>query len=578
MPSPETKTQPHTAQQREEIELSLQKERDEQEKWGDDGHSSTDFLQIVPTNRAAKLAFDALVDTEDLDWHHRQYIRVRGKDKLRGEHYGMTRSEDETPDEASSSEQEEKDIHVGYFGISFDSKSILNTQWALGRGSKVKYGQEYIQNRHVDILLAPPGSKFTSKLAAIHAAITMNEDSGAWLLKAGEAPSRLKVKKSESQLSGASKSLKVPSVRIDDEDICHDEYRCLRKPRTRLEVAAMAFSVQFTIDTPGKETKYCSHRNKALAKQGRSIPDPDISGIPFEGDMVVSSLAICRHGLGSGTFAAVWGGFDIHTGDPRAIKAFDIRDERDLRLVRCEIAANKAFGDSRGLVRMYGWRSNAGEEDLKDAKLPIRAYLVLQKGQVFHKAPWHKECTDWKLRRTMLVDLLEGLATIHGQGWIHRDITPGNIILLNFKRKQAALSDFGKLCFQETHTATALAAWIYLPPEIQPEVKHEYNQSIDIYMLAQAILLSWFPHIMKGLTPRERNHHYRIQARLLKETASEMAEPLGAMFSWAPSMRPTAKEALAHQCLKDILEVPTKTSERKRLAKKSADSDDSDAT
>ena len=136
------------------------------------------------------------------------------------------------------------------------------------------------------------------------------------------------------------------------------------------------------------------------------------------------------------------------------------------------------------------------------------------------------------------------------------------------KVEEAVLCDFGKMCRTKTDTETRLAAEIYLPPEIQLGHKNVYNQSIDVYMLAQALLLCWFPDYMAGLNPRNEKGHCQITSSLDVETESGISDLLNRMFLIRASARPTASEALADACLRDVVSVVedvVKTSDKKRL-------------
>ena len=98
----------------------------------------------------------------------------------------------------------------------------------------------------------------------------------------------------------------------------------------------------------------------------------------------------------------------------------------------------------------------------------------------------------WNVGIDLCRHLLKGVREIHNRGWMHRDITPGNLLFFQ-QPLRATLCDFGKLCRKATSEETALAAWIYLPPEIQPNKTNTYNQTIDFWLLAVALFRVWFP-------------------------------------------------------------------------------------
>lgn len=161
---------------------------------------------------------------------------------------------------------------------------------------------------------------------------------------------------------------------------------------------------------------------------------------------------------------------------------------------------------------------------------------------------------DWTLRKGLCRQLLQGVRAIHVNEWMHRDITPQNILYFSTDHKRAVLCDFGKLCRKKTSTLENLVAWTFLPPEIQPQKGHRYNQSIDIWMLGYALLWVWFPEIApkEEQAMRDWGKHQKVLRRLAAEEKSN--EPsfcalLGEMLSWDAKNRPSVDQALAHPSL-----------------------------
>jgi len=112
--------------------------------------------------------------------------------------------------------------------------------------------------------------------------------------------------------------------------------------------------------------------------------------------------------------------------------------------------------------------------------------------------------------------------------------------------------DFGKVCFTPTHTHTNLAAWVWLPPEIEKNRENRYNQKIDSWLLAVALIYVWFPMANKIGPPRVKSNHTEMCRRLAEERNSGLNQLLTVMLSWNPTDRPTAKEALQDPCFRNI--------------------------
>ena len=501
-----------------------------------------EFLRIIPDNNKAKQAFHGLVEKQlrqELDVHHAQYLVTRGRSPLRkGTSPSAARHSDETTDDEPAESPIAEHLYHGYFRVSFDCPSLSGrVKWVMGRGSGKKFGPD----RNVDILLAPPSSTYSSGLNAAHAFLSSHMASGVWLLRAGQ------------------------SFVVEGKDIPSDGTYCLNRPRNFFKVNGMHFWIQFTVNTPEKEQSYLKRRNEALNAAHVKIPCTSISGIPFESDIKLTA-AVFRHGLGSGTFATVFEGFEPQSGDLRVIKKISMKSEAQAPPVAKEIDALQTFSGSPGVVKLYDWRTSLGGQSLSTTPYPLEVYIVQEKGVAFIQHPWKDEQpSDWDLRTSLCCQLLEGVRTIHDFGWMHRDITPMNILYFSDEPTHAALCDFGKACQCVTHTETALAGWIWLPPEVQRGQLNVYDQKLDIWMLALALTYCWFPWALDNLYPRNKQQHSTILERLGTKYRSPLSSLVAKMLSWEPRMRPSAVEALTDPCFRYAQAAePAESSSRKR--------------
>jgi len=310
-------------------------------------------------------------------------------------------------------------------------------------------------------------------------------------------------------------------------------------------------------------------RNRTSWLQERGIPVPDTkqSGIPFDSD-IKTKWAVFREGIGSGTFGVVFEGLDPHTGDLRAVKKLPIKSATQLPEVMSEVDIGEKLANHQGLVRTYGWCNQQGERRFMD-KYPFEIYIFQEKGISFWGYDWRSEPTmKWIDRRRLCRQLLEGLGQIHRRGWMHRDITGGNVLLFpNSRPPRAALCDYGKLCKAPTSNVTTLAAMRYLPPEIDPQSPRIYDQKIDIWLLGLTLVHCWFPKPwMQGKQLRDRAHHTRILALLADPAKSlrqhddgasledagalDFASLIRRMLAWKAVDRPTALEALEDKSMR----------------------------
>ncbi|KAL9596724.1 MAG: hypothetical protein Q9179_004525 [Wetmoreana sp. 5 TL-2023] len=133
---------------------------------------------------------------------------------------------------------------------------------------------------------------------------------------------------------------------------------------------------------------------------------------------------------------------------------------------------------------------------------------------------------------------------------------------------QARLFDFGKFCDTSEAVDTRLAAWPFLPPELEEGKQILYGQSLDIWMLGLALAKSWWPETAQ-MKPRVEADHDLILNYLWdeKRDGADLAHLVAGMMSWKPSKRPSAALALKHRGLQKVPEgeTPVKTSDAKRL-------------
>lgn len=508
----------------------------------------TDFLRIIPNNLTAKQAFHDLAVQKiknGLNEHHAQHIVIGPKALASaGEGYDSGVS-GETTNESSDGRGREEEIYQGYFRLNFECLPFTKgTKWVLGKGSS-KTGPA----RNVDILRAAPGSKSRKNVAAAHAFLRMHLGSGVWMLSAGLQCSNTDMDaRIFDNPSGFGQCQHNPPVLCDGQSLKHGASYCLRRARTYLVLGGMFFAIEFCISTSSEELLYLREREHFWTGRALSPLTTTISGIPFDSDMI-TPYAVFRHGLGSGTFGTVFEGFDPTNGDLRAIKKIVIRTADDAAKADEEIEVGTRLSRFPGIVKLYGrWNSEQG--DNSRGRYPLEVFLIQEKGISFKDFAWQEGLKDWYIREELCRQLLEGIHRIHDQGWIHRDITPMNVLYFPGEPKHAALCDFGKVCRSRTHHDTALAGWYWLPPEMKEHSHCTYNQRIDIWLLGYTLLYSWFPSLIRGKSLRDWGDYTSIMDELEGPDQPRISALLRRMLSWEPSQRPCAIDALAHSSLK----------------------------
>lgn len=530
--------------------------------------SSADVIRIVPRNGRARLAFNELIERKlsgRLGEHHAQYLVATGKGPLENIESLKGGSSDEDTDQGSAGGHNIQQINLGYFRINFECPTISGKgKWTIGRGTSNK---NWAPTRNVDMMLAAPDTGHNNILRSTHAYLNLLTESGVWIMSAAIGSSVSSTKDSK----GATLSQKA-TVFLDEKEIFDEEFRCLSKPSTPLTINGMEYLVNFVPKTLEEAQCYCGLRNQVLSLADIDPPKTQITGIPLETDMRAGDFAIFSLGLGSGTFASVYEGFDPVNGELRAVKLFEVKKQSDKLDIEPEIIVLNELGNTPGLIRQYGWCNSNGEQALYDKPGNYQVYIVMERGVAFTECNWSQRGLDILATRLRLFrDLLRGLDALHRKGWMHRDITRQNILFIEARPLQsqperAALFDFGKLCQSSTDTYTALAAWPNLPPEIEQYRSNSYSQSIDVWMLALTLTHTWFPHVLQYRDRRPSNGQLtikgivQIQSLLVKEgsTTAPLANLLSSMLAANPKDRPSARYALTDTCFRNLEETSAK--------------------
>lgn len=167
---------------------------------------------------------------------------------------------------------------------------------------------------------------------------------------------------------------------------------------------------------------------------------------------------------------------------------------------------------------------------------------------------------------------LEGLQTLHAMGIMHRDIRLRNIVRLSNKPARASICDYGKAIEAERSTITTIGPIHTLAPEVWTVSKDGlYTNKIDMWAYGYTIaeLLGYSIQKSPGADgfgdknpPITLNCHTAILKMLRThcETATEdrsLANLASKLLAWQPDQRPSAAEALEHECWGLIMQKRT---------------------
>jgi len=159
------------------------------------------------------------------------------------------------------------------------------------------------------------------------------------------------------------------------------------------------------------------------------------------GMVLVEQFQIVRE-LGRGGFGAVFEAMDIHLGKRLAVKVLDPRmasQESLLTRFRREVAVMRDLAHPR-IVRVFDYREDP------ERHLALISMELVDGGSVrdlLNASRTTERRIPAALSLTILSQTLEALAVAHDRGVIHRDVTPGNILLSGGSAEEL-LRDLGR--------------------------------------------------------------------------------------------------------------------------------------
>ncbi len=282
------------------------------------------FGKLIPANDKARNAFQnaILYINEKAGPYLKQFVIVEGSSNSHNssEEYSDDSDTDYDTNVGCQSFSESQSLQ-GYFALSLDTIPRLarTIGWRIGKGSS----KAPDDSRGIDVLLVRPGQKEARKIAAVHALIQFNVDSGALVLIAGS-------KKSVSYYL-ENKEIKLPK----------SSQIVLSRPTNRFRVGDLEYSMTFDVS----DTVTFTQRRDSYLKgvHGRDPPHPKLDPIPQPYHARVGH-AVIHNSLGFGTFGWVFVGVDTTTGHPLAVKELRLRrNDQTMRSAKDEVAVARRF-------------------------------------------------------------------------------------------------------------------------------------------------------------------------------------------------------------------------------------------
>lgn len=275
-----------------------------------------------------------------------------------------------------------------------------------------------------------------------------------------------------------------------------------------------------------------------------SVPEPDPFRAEWRVDAKIDGRYRIKRQLGVGGYATSWLAWDERTEDQRVLKQF-----HDLGVAQVALAEFEALQRVSHPKCARVWDRDGGVEP---------EFLVLEYVDGENLSEYAANALpDWRGFRQVALDVLDGLGFLHENGLVHRDVSPGNIIVTADGR--AKLIDFGLAGVANDPIVAGTPA--YMAPEVR--ARQGATAQSDLYSLAVSLLrimLGRYPYAGDPIVASD------VRDRLTEPTSEEreqwgdagsaMLDLLFVAASAAPTGRPQSARAFADE-LSAINEIPT---------------------
>lgn len=252
--------------------------------------------------------------------------------------------------------------------------------------------------------------------------------------------------------------------------------------------------------------------------------------------------------LGSGAFGVVYKCFDHETGRELAVKQVKLDGvnaevSKEARALENEIALLRNFQHER-IVQYYGCRMEPTE---------ITIFMEFMPGRSVYDVIQEYGALSEQVAGRYTRQVLEGLAFLHMNVIVHRDIKGANI--LRDSNGNVKLADFGTSKRLQTISTMATASspcktFVGTPYWMAPEIINgeNFGRKADVWSLGCTVV--------EMLTKKPPNAHLETMAAMYRIVIEEQPIPsniskqatdfLRLTFRRAPAERPTASDLLNH--------------------------------
>ena len=525
-----------------------------------------DFARLVPRNRVAQVLFsESIAYVDENDTFHLRFMERTHADLDRASSQSQEDSTDyDHPQDADNDDPRVAGIqNAGHYVFSFDrsrTPEFPHVGWRVGRGTS-----KVTTNRGVDLLLTKPGDALGKKIASVHLLLRFNFKSGFLVLSAETQKAVLEVK-----------------VGTTWERLTYKEERLIHQPATMLRAGVCEYELEYTVEEEHREAYF---KKRDVFFEWISEYDRDQTFRRLPGDSGVLRGRYLEFGTqGYGTFGWISEGLDTRNGDPVAIKELRIKNQASRDEVLDEVKMGKdlcvswlhdrslkqliCFQDKRGLLPILDAWCEHG--DPNGCGRTERYYIFMPHALSDLSGNFWTSCGVPKSNKMYwLRELLEGLATLHAMGVMHRDIRPQNMLVMSISPPRASICDYGKAVKAESSDYTAIGPILTCAPEVWRIPNYgPYTNKVDIWAFGYAIadILGYsvekYPGAdgFQGPNSRITRSRHAALVQMLQEHAERQADDAALvdlalkLLQWDPRVRWSAEQALNHECWAAVLE------------------------
>jgi len=269
------------------------------------------------------------------------------------------------------------------------------------------------------------------------------------------------------------------------------EERKLEKARLARQRKGMGFVGR---GEPAKTTK------QKLLQSGRVV---DAEELLVQKGMPISSLQL----VGAGSFAKVYKGIWRANGGPDAdtivaVKVMNVEHSRPRRRSNGEMAAPKMIERE---VKISHVQHHPNLMRVIESSIDVLPYSIVVEycpgGSLYDITNGGPKLTldrfSWDQRLKAALDVVNGMAFLHEQHIVHRDLKTQNVLLVNPVASvadvvHAKVCDFGLARYlpqedHQTQLTRQVGSWYFMAPEIFDPDGNHYDVKVDVYSFAMLL-------------------------------------------------------------------------------------------